>query len=49
MADFFMIFNPFLCQWSDSQMLRHTHKEVSLSFTIISWVAATTRKFIDKM
>ena len=41
----FGIFNPFLYQWSDSQMLRRSYKKVSLSFTIISCVVATTRKF----
>ena len=49
MADFFGIFNPFLCQWTDSQMLRGSYKKVSLSFTIISCAAAATRKFINRM
>ena len=45
----FGIFNTFQCNWSDFQMLRCLYKKVSLSFTIISCVVATTRNFINKM
>ena len=45
----FSMFNPLLCQLSDSQMPRCLYKKVSLSFTIIICISATTRKFINKM
>ena len=35
----FLVFNMFRCQWSDSQMLRHLYKKVSLSSTITRCVA----------
>ena len=44
----FEIFNPFLCQRSNFQMLRCSYEKVSFSFTITKCVAATTRKFRAK-
>ena len=34
---------------SNTQMLRSSHKEMSLSLTIISCVAVTTHKFVNNM
>ena len=45
MVDFLEFFNLFLCQWNNSQMLQRLYKMVSLTFTIISCVAATTQNF----
>lgn len=44
----FGIFNSFLCQFIDSKMLRISYKMGSVSLTIISCLAATTRKCISK-
>ena len=44
----FGIFNSFLCPFIDSKMLRISYKMGSVSLTIISCLAATTRKCISK-
>ena len=42
-------FNKFTSQRCNTQMLRSSHKEMSLSLTIINCVAATTYKLINNM
>ena len=39
----------FISQRCNTQMLRSSHKKMSLNLTIISCVAATTHKFVNNM
>ena len=44
---FFGCFDKFVSQRCNTQMLRSSHKEMSLRLTIIRCIAATTHKFVN--